>query len=87
MNINDVIKDQSINLTDVAFTYPSRPNFPILENFNLDVPSGSVTAIVGKCISRLKRNTKVSFSRQFFKEIFLNQILILGTAKVKRDRR
>lgn len=36
-----------IRLKNVNFTYPTRPNAPVLEDFTLDVPPGKVTALVG----------------------------------------
>ncbi|KAI1120741.1 ABC transporter-like protein [Nemania abortiva] len=36
-----------IVLWNVNFTYPSRPNLKVLDNLNLIIPAGKVTAIVG----------------------------------------
>lgn len=36
-----------ISLADLSFTYPSRPEIPVLENISLALPSGQRTAIVG----------------------------------------
>lgn len=38
----------SIQLKDVCFTFPSRPNVTILNNVNLNIESNTVTAIVGR---------------------------------------
>ncbi|KAG7286286.1 hypothetical protein NEMBOFW57_008594 [Staphylotrichum longicolle] len=38
--------DGVISLRDVNFSYPTRPNVPVLKDFNLDVPAGKVTALV-----------------------------------------
>lgn len=38
----------SIELKDVCFTFPSRPNVMILNNVNLSIESNTVTAIVGR---------------------------------------
>lgn len=38
----------SIQLKDVCFTFPSRPNVTILKNVNLNIESNTVTAIVGR---------------------------------------
>lgn len=46
--ISEAIKDQSIQFENVMFSYPARPEIQILNNFQLHVPSGSVTAIVGE---------------------------------------
>lgn len=37
-----------IQLKDVSFCFPSRPNVTILKNVNLDIESNTVTAIVGR---------------------------------------
>lgn len=39
--------DGHIQLSSVNFTYPTRPNTPVLQDFTLDVPPGKVTALVG----------------------------------------
>ena len=36
-----------IQFKDVHFTYPSRPDMPIFQGLDLDVPAGSITAVVG----------------------------------------
>lgn len=36
-----------ISLNSLGFTYPTRPNVPVLQDFTLDVPPGKVTALVG----------------------------------------
>lgn len=36
-----------ISIQGANFTYPTRPNAPVLHNFTLEVPSGKVTALVG----------------------------------------
>jgi ATP-binding cassette, subfamily B (MDR/TAP), member 1 len=35
-----------VELEDVAFAYPTRPNTTVLDNFSLRVPAGKVTALV-----------------------------------------
>lgn len=37
----------NIVLWNVNFTYPTRPNLKVLDNLNLIIPAGKVTAIVG----------------------------------------
>lgn len=37
----------NISLQNVNFTYPTRPNAPVLQDFTLDMPAGKVTALVG----------------------------------------
>ncbi|KAK5088598.1 hypothetical protein LTR05_002818 [Lithohypha guttulata] len=36
-----------IQLKNLSFTYPTRPNAPVLHDFTLEVPPGKVTAFVG----------------------------------------
>ncbi|KAJ8718094.1 hypothetical protein PYW07_006024 [Mythimna separata] len=36
-----------IEFKDVSFAYPSRPDAPVLKNFNLKIPAGKTVAIVG----------------------------------------
>ncbi|KAF1952299.1 leptomycin B resistance protein pmd1 [Byssothecium circinans] len=43
----DVSADANIYFDDVSFSYPSRPNVPILEGFCARFEAGKVTAIVG----------------------------------------
>jgi ABC-type multidrug transport system fused ATPase/permease subunit len=37
----------SIEIENLSFRYPSRPDVPVINNLNLNVPSGSVVALVG----------------------------------------
>jgi len=37
----------SIEIENLSFRYPSRPDVPVIDNLNLTVPSGSVIALVG----------------------------------------
>lgn len=43
----DVSATEDIILEDVTFAYPSRPHVKILDNLNLRIETGKVTAIVG----------------------------------------
>ncbi|KAE8416741.1 P-loop containing nucleoside triphosphate hydrolase protein [Aspergillus pseudocaelatus] len=36
-----------IYLHNVSFSYPTRPDVPVLEDFSLNIPTGKVTALVG----------------------------------------
>jgi len=48
VNINYVVANNSLEFKNLRFAYPLRADNEILSNFNLSVPSGSVTAIVGE---------------------------------------
>lgn len=37
----------NIQLSNISFTYPTRPKAPVLHDFTLNIPSGKVTALVG----------------------------------------
>lgn len=39
--------DGSIEIKNLAFAYPSRPGAPVLRDFNISVPAGRTTALVG----------------------------------------
>ena len=45
--INQLPEDKSIRFNNVSFTYPGAGNEAVLENINLEIPKGKVTAIVG----------------------------------------
>ncbi|KAL5347219.1 hypothetical protein ACLOAV_007528 [Pseudogymnoascus australis] len=37
----------SISIRNIDFAYPSRPSAPVLQGFNIDIPAGKTTALVG----------------------------------------
>lgn len=39
--------NSGIQFKDVHFSYPSRADMPIFQGLNLDMPAGSITAVVG----------------------------------------
>lgn len=45
------IEDESlvgnIAFQNVTFSYPTRPDFTVLKDFNLDIPAGKTVGIVG----------------------------------------
>ncbi|WCT14483.1 peptidase domain-containing ABC transporter [Mucilaginibacter jinjuensis] len=45
--IYDLPKNKDIHLNDVTFSYPGHGNHPVLENIQLTIPEGKITAIVG----------------------------------------
>lgn len=53
-----------LELKDVDFSYPSRPDIKILDNFNLIVPAGKTIALVGS--SGSGKSTVVSLIERFY---------------------
>ncbi len=45
--INQLPENKSIHFNNLSFTYPGAGNEPVLQNINLQIPEGKVTAIVG----------------------------------------
>ncbi|KAF2639503.1 P-loop containing nucleoside triphosphate hydrolase protein [Massarina eburnea CBS 473.64] len=60
----EVSADVDIFFDDVAFSYPSRPNVPILEGFSARFEAGKVTAIVGP--SGSGKSTLVSLIQRWY---------------------
>lgn len=56
--------DGSIEFRDVAFTYPSRPDQPVLNNISFDCEAGKLTAIVG--LSGSGKSTIASLITRFY---------------------
>ena len=54
----------NIRFTDVSFSYPSRPDVPILKGFNLEVPSGKTVALVGA--SGSGKSTCIQLVQRFY---------------------
>lgn len=53
-----------IELCDVSFSYPSRPNVIVLHNFNLKIPVGKSMALVGG--SGSGKSTVISLIERFY---------------------
>jgi ABC-type transport system involved in cytochrome bd biosynthesis fused ATPase/permease subunit len=53
-----------IELRDVGFSYPTRPDVPIFKNFSLDIPSGQTVALVGS--SGNGKSTIISLIERFY---------------------
>ncbi|KAJ1604138.1 hypothetical protein NDA14_002305 [Ustilago hordei] len=53
-----------LSFRDVDFSYPARPDVPVLDNFSLEVPAGKVTALVGA--SGSGKSTIVSLVERFY---------------------
>ncbi|KAK9235081.1 P-loop containing nucleoside triphosphate hydrolase protein [Lipomyces kononenkoae] len=59
--------DGSIELKNVKFIYPSRPNSTILNNFSLKIPAGKTVALVGS--SGSGKSTIVGLIERFYSPI------------------
>lgn len=46
-NIDDVTLAGSVEFKNVTFNYPTRPDFIVLNDFNLNIPAGTSVGIVG----------------------------------------
>lgn len=53
-----------LTLQNVYFNYPARPDKPVFQNFNLHIPAGSVTALVGS--SGSGKSTAVQLLQRFY---------------------
>jgi ABC-type multidrug transport system fused ATPase/permease subunit len=53
-----------VKLKDIKFVYPTRPTHPVLKGLNLNIPSGSTTALVGS--SGCGKSTIVSLLKRFY---------------------
>lgn len=62
----------SIRFRDLSFAYPTRSDAPIFNNLNLDIPAGSVTAIVGS--SGSGKSTLAALLLRFYDPISVTKI-------------
>lgn len=69
-----------IEFKEVTFSYPSRPDVPILQNFNLKVKAGRTVAIVGG--SGSGKSTVISLLERFYDPI--NGDILLDGHKTKK---
>lgn len=60
--LDDICGD--IELREVYFSYPTRLNEPILDGFNLNIPSGTTAAVVGQ--SGSGKSTVISLIERFY---------------------
>lgn len=72
----------SIRFRDLSFAYPTRSDAPIFNNLNLDVPAGSVTAIVGS--SGSGKSTLAALLLRFYDPIS-GQVLVDGYSVTELD--
>ncbi|KAI9552331.1 ABC transporter [Daphnia sinensis] len=72
----------SIRFRDLSFAYPTRSDAPIFNNLNLDVPAGSVTAIVGS--SGSGKSTLAALLLRFYDPIS-GQVLVDGHSVTDLD--
>ncbi|CAK8540337.1 unnamed protein product [Lathyrus sativus] len=56
-----------IQFKNVCFSYPSRPDVAIFNNFNLDIPAGKIVALVGG--SGSGKSTVVSLIERFYEPL------------------
>ena len=64
-----------IELRDVYFSYPARPDEQIFNGFSLDIPSGTTTALVGQ--SGSGKSTVISLIERFY-DPHAGEVLIDG---------
>jgi ATP-binding cassette subfamily B protein len=74
----------TIRFDDVCFSYPSRPEVEVMSNFNLTMPSGCSTALVGP--SGGGKSTVTSLLLRFY-EIQSGEILLDGESISRWDPR
>jgi len=58
------VMNGTINFSNVHFSYPSRPNVPVLRNFSLSIAPNSTCALVGS--SGAGKSTVVSLLQRFY---------------------
>ena len=56
-----------IEFSNIDFTYPSRPDIPILKNFSLTIQPGETVALVGP--SGCGKSTVVGLLQRFYRPL------------------
>lgn len=62
-SILDDVRGQ-IELKDITFSYPARPDVAVFNNFNLSIPEGKILALVGS--SGSGKSTVVQLLERFY---------------------
>ncbi len=67
--------DSTVQLKDVTFAYPSRPDIKVMENFSLDIEVGKTYALVGP--SGCGKSTIIQLIQRFYDPAF-GEVLVGG---------
>jgi ATP-binding cassette, subfamily B (MDR/TAP), member 1 len=79
----DVSSSQDIIYKDITFAYPGRPTKKVLDNLNLTIEAGKVTAIVGP--SGCGKSTVVGLLERWYN--LRDQVVIAKAKEKKKDKK